>query len=102
MVFCSIIHPYITKWLDLSGMLLSLVQAVSKVCHFMSTPSNDHQQAVKHILWYLKHTLSRGLFISKFSYLMLHTFFGADWAGCLYDRKYSGGYAIFLCDNLFS
>lgn len=82
-------------WLDISF-------SVNKVCQFLKSPTDDHWQAVKHILHYLKETISHGLLISRATSQQLMAFLDADWAGSVDDRKSTGGFAIFLGANLIS
>ncbi|XP_020263318.1 uncharacterized protein LOC109839299 [Asparagus officinalis] len=79
-----------------------LAFAVNKLHQFMSMSTINHWQAVQRNLRYLMHTISHGLFISKSTSLLLHEFSNASWAGCPVDQKSSGGYAIFLGNNLIS
>jgi hypothetical protein len=58
--------------------------------------------AVKHVLRYIKHTLNSGLMIRKTGSTLLSMFFDAGWAGCPYDRKSTGSFAIFLGSDLVS
>lgn len=76
--------------------------AVNKGCQFLQQPIDDHWQAVKRILRYLKETVTHGLFLSRCSSLRLHAYFDADWAGCIDDHKSTWGYAIFLGPNFIS
>lgn len=68
----------------------------------MHKPSKLHWQAVKRILRYLKHTVSHGLLLTRSNISTLEAFSDADWAGCLDDRKSTGGYCVFLGSNLIS
>ncbi|XP_031488882.1 uncharacterized mitochondrial protein AtMg00810-like [Nymphaea colorata] len=76
--------------------------AVNKVCQFMYTPTTDHWNAVKQILWYAKATIHHGLLLKHNSSTHLHDYFDADWAGCPDDHKSTGAYAIFLGRNLIA
>lgn len=58
--------------------------------------------AVKHILRYESGTLTCGLTIAPSPSLVISAFSDADCAGCADDRKSTGGFAIFLGDNLIS
>lgn len=68
----------------------------------MHSPTEEHWQIVKRILRYLQHTSTYGLFIQQPSLTHLQAFSDADWAGCMDDRKSTGGYAIYLGSNLIS
>jgi histone deacetylase 1/2 len=76
--------------------------AVNKVCQFLHAPTTVHWAAVKRILRYLKQSTKLGVKISKSSSLRVSAFSDADWAGCLDDRRSTGGFAVFLGTNLVS
>ncbi|KAM1830529.1 hypothetical protein ACFX13_020749 [Malus domestica] len=75
--------------------------AVNQICQFMHAPRDQHMQAAKRILRYLKGTISEGLWFRKGA-PNLTAFSDADWAGCLFDRRSTSGYNIFLGSNLIS
>ena len=52
--------------------------AVNKICQFMHRPSNIHWQAIKHILCYLKHTISHGLLFTKSTSSLLEAYSDVD------------------------
>ncbi|KAD3069268.1 hypothetical protein E3N88_37148 [Mikania micrantha] len=90
-----------------------ITYAVNKVCQFMHSPTENHWSAVKRILRYLQGTSDLGLLIQHTSGTVLHAysdaafrsltaFSDADWAGCLDDRRSTGGFAIYLGSNLIS
>lgn len=54
--------------------------SVHKVSKFMHNPLDTHWQAVERILWYLKHTISTGLYLQPSSSCNLQAFFDSDWA----------------------
>jgi histone deacetylase 1/2 len=76
--------------------------AVNKVCQFLSQPTDSHWEAVKRILRYVKGTLSTGLRFLKSSSTNINIYTDADWAGCVDDRRSTGGFAIFVGPNLIS
>jgi len=76
--------------------------AVNKVCQFLSQPTEDHWEAVKRILRYVKGTLDMGLRIRKSRFIGVSIFTDADWACCVDDRRSTGGFAIFVGPNLVS
>jgi histone deacetylase 1/2 len=76
--------------------------AVNKVCQFLSQPTGVHWEAVKRILRYVKGTLDTGLRIRKSPLHGISIFTDTDWAGCVDDRRSTGGYAIFVGPNLVS
>nr|GFA03889.1 putative zinc finger, CCHC-type [Tanacetum cinerariifolium] len=80
----------------------SISYAVNQVSHFLSAPTNDHYQQVKHILCYIKGTLMYGLTFADRSQSALLGFSDVDWARCLETRRSTYGYSIFLRGNLIS
>jgi hypothetical protein len=61
-----------------------------------------HWSAVKRILRYVWGTTKFGLKIRKSDSMMVSAFSDAYWAGCLDDRRSTGGFAVFLGGNLIS
>jgi histone deacetylase 1/2 len=76
--------------------------AVNKVCQFLHSPTTIHWSAVKRILRYIKGTTKLGIKFSKSESMLVSAFSDADWAGCVDDRRSTGGFAVFLGNNLIS
>jgi hypothetical protein len=76
--------------------------SVNKVCQFLHALTTTHWSAVKRILRYLHDTCGLGILIRRSSSLLLSAFSYADWAGNVYDRRSTGGFAIFLGPNLIT
>ena len=76
--------------------------AVNKVCQFLHTPTTVHWSTVKRILRYVRGTVNLGLSIRRSELTLVSAFSDADWAGCVDDRRSTGGFAVFLGDNLIS
>jgi histone deacetylase 1/2 len=76
--------------------------SVNKVCQFLHAPTTVHWTAVKRILRYVKDTVDIGITFQPSSSTLLSGFSDADWAGCLDDRRSTGGFAIFVGPNLVS
>jgi histone deacetylase 1/2 len=76
--------------------------AVNKVCQFLHSPTTTHWSAVKRILRYVSGTINVGLKIKKCKSMLISAFSDADWAGDVDDRRSTGGFAVFLGDNLVS
>ena len=98
-----------TKYRSLVGALqyLTLTRpdisfAANKVCQFLHAPTSSHWTAAKRILRYVKNTLSVGLTFNKSSSTLFSAFSDSDWAGCLDDRRSTGGFAVFFGPNLIS
>lgn len=87
--YCIITHP-------------DICFAVNKVCQFMHAPTTTHWQALKHILRYLKSTMTHGLSFQPSSHLNLVCYTDPDWANCPNDRKSTNGHCCFLGPNLIS
>ena len=76
--------------------------AVNRACQSVHNPSSLDWQRVKHLLRYLKGTISNSLFYSSQSNLSLEVFNDADWASSPLDRRSTGAYLVFLGCNLIS
>ena len=76
--------------------------AVNKVCQYLHAPTTVHWTAAKRILRYVKHTVGIGLTFMRSSSTLVSAFSDADWAGCVDDRRSTGGFAIFFGPNLIS
>ena len=76
--------------------------SVNKACQLMHSPTSSDWTAVKHLLRYLKHTISDGLFYSCNSEISLELFSDADWASCPTNRRSTSGYLIYLGKKLIS
>jgi histone deacetylase 1/2 len=74
--------------------------SVNKVCQFLHAPTTVHWTAVKRILRYVKDIVDIGITFQSSSSTLLSGFSEADWAGCLDDRRSTGGFAIFVGPNL--
>lgn len=79
-----------------------LAFAMNKVCQFLHSPTTVHWVAVKRILRYVQGTLKVGLKIGVSKSRTVSAFSDADWAGCVDDRRSTGGFAVYLSDNLIS
>ena len=76
--------------------------SVNKVCQYLHSPTTAHLTAVKRILRYISGSLDFGLKFVQSSSLLVSVFSDADWVGCSDDRKSTGGFAVFLGENLVS
>jgi hypothetical protein len=65
--------------------------SVCLCARFQASPRTLHQQAVKRIFKYLRHTPDFCLWYYAYSSLALHGFSVADFAGCRLDRKSTSG-----------
>lgn len=74
--------------------------AVSVVSQYMHAPTEEHMEAVYHILRYLKGTPGLGLFFGKDDDRKIKVFTDADWAGSIQDRRSTTGYCTFVWGNL--
>lgn len=77
--------------------------AVGVVSRFMASPTTKHQQAMKHILRYIKGTIDYGLvYIKEGRNSELHGFSDSDLAGDVIDRRSTGGMCFYLNQSLIS
>lgn len=76
--------------------------AVQQVCLFMHDPREDHFNALKRILRYVKGTITHGLQLHRSSPTAMVAYSDADWAGCPSTRRSTSGYCVFLGNNLIS
>jgi hypothetical protein len=88
------------QYLTLTRSYLSF--AVNKVCQYLHAPTEDHWSADKRILRYLKLNTKIGLSICRSNSLLVSAYSNVDWAGCLDDRRSTGGFTVFLGSNLIS
>jgi hypothetical protein len=68
----------------------------------MSDPRHGHWIAAKHILRYLKGSITFGLWYTSSGGISLHGFADSDWAGSLVDRKNTYGYCFSLGSAMVS
>lgn len=66
----------------------------------MHSPQSTDWACLKHLLRYLKGTITYGLFFSCTSNLCLTAFSDADWAGDPTDRRSTSRFLIYLGQNL--
>lgn len=76
--------------------------AVQQVCLHMHAPMDEHMDALKRILRYIKGTIDYGLHLYKSKLSDLVTYTDADWGGCPDTRRSTSGYCVFFGDNLIS
>ncbi|XP_019099728.1 PREDICTED: uncharacterized protein LOC109132532 [Camelina sativa] len=79
-----------------------IAYVVQQVCLFMHDPRESHLTALKHILRYVKGTISHGLQIHRSPVTDMVAYTDADWAGCPDTRRSTSGYCVFLGDSLIS
>ncbi|KAL0553890.1 hypothetical protein IC582_007794 [Cucumis melo] len=72
---------------------------VSTVSQFMQAPYEEHMEAVKRILRYLKTTPGKGLMFRKTDKKTIETYTDSDWAGSVVDRKSTSDYCTFVWGN---
>jgi hypothetical protein len=68
--------------------------AVLALAQFSAMPNLDHWKAAKHVLAYLKLTVSHGITYVKTGSCILLAFSDSDWAGCLNTRRSRSGGVI--------
>ncbi|XP_019157555.1 PREDICTED: uncharacterized protein LOC109154145 [Ipomoea nil] len=98
-----------TQYRSLAGALqyLTVIRpdlsyAVNRLCQHMHAPTTEHWGMLKRVLRYVKGTLNLGLRLCRSSSTDILAFSDFGWAGYPDDRKSTGGFAIFYCQNLVS
>ena len=76
--------------------------AVNQACRSMHSPQPTDWIHLKHLLHYLKGTITHGLYFSHTSPISLTSFSDVDWAGDFSDRRSTSGFLIYLRNNLIS
>lgn len=69
---------------------------VNKLSQFLVTPKQQHWQAWKILLRYLKATLGLGLLFTPSSHLNIEVYTNADHAGCKITKKSTSGLCVYL------
>lgn len=101
--------PDPTSYRSLAGALQYLTfirpdisYAVHQICLYMHSPRQQHFQALRRIIRYIKGTISRGLQLVKDRIDSLTAYSDADWRGFPDIRRSTSGYCVFLGSNLIS
>ena len=76
--------------------------AINKACQSMHSPTEDDWLKFKHLLRYIKGTLTDSLFYHSQFDFTLEVFSDAYWAGSSSNRRSTGGFYIFLGQNFIS
>ena len=70
--------------------------AVQALSQFMHEPTKAHMAAAKHVLRYLKATVTQGILLSSSSSLCLSGYCDSDWGSCCDSRKSTTGFCVLL------
>ena len=62
----------------------------------MQVPYEEHMDAIKRILRYLKMTPGKGLMFGKTNKKTIEAYTDSDWAGSIVDKKSTFGYCTFV------
>lgn len=76
--------------------------AVNKVCQFLHAATFVQWNVVKCMPRYVCDTIKYGLKIRKSKSMLVSAFSDADWARDIDDRRLTGGFTVFLGENLVS
>ena len=76
--------------------------AINQAYRSMHSPQPADWIRLKHLLRYLKGTITHGLYFSRVSPISLTSFYDADWAGDSSDRRSTSGFLVYLGNNLIS
>jgi hypothetical protein len=98
-----------TIYRQIIGSLMYLVHtrpdifyAVNALSQFMCEPKHIHMVVVKHVLRYVRGTISYGLKYTFSGGVMLHGFIDSDWMGSIVDWKSTSGYCFSLGSAMIS
>lgn len=97
-LYCSLVGSL--PYMSVTHPNISFV--VNRIYQFIHSPKILHWQAVKCILHYFKRISHFGLYLTTNTHLTLSTFFDADWAECLDDRKFTVNFCVYLNSYLVS
>ena len=76
--------------------------AVNQACRSMHSPQPADWIRLKHLLRYLKGTITHGLYFNRLPANSITSFSDADWAGDVFDRWSTSGFLVYLGGNLVS
>ena len=79
-----------------------IAYAINQACRSMHSPQSADCIRLKHLLRYLKGTVTHGLYFNSRSSTSLTAFSDADWAGDSNDRRSNSGFLIYFGNNLIS
>jgi len=95
--------PDATRYRRLVGRLIyltitrpELTYAVHVLSQFMQSPREDHMDAARRVVRYLKGTPGDGLFLSSTSNLQVYGYCDSDWGACPLSRRSLTGYFVTL------
>jgi len=71
-----------------------LCYAVHILSQFMQEPKEEHMDAARRVLWYLKGTPGYGILLRSDCDLQIRAYCDADWAACPLTRRSLTGYLI--------
>ena len=75
---------------------------VNALSQFMSDPKHIHWVASKHVLRYVRGTITYGLRYTSSSGVMLVGYVDSDWVGSVVDRKSTSGYCFNMGSAMIS
>ena len=76
--------------------------AVNQACRSMHSPQSADWIRLKHLLRYLKGTITHDIYFNRTSPISLTSFSDVDWAGDSLDRRSTSGFLVYLGNNLIS
>ena len=98
-----------TKYRQLIGSLMYLVHTRPDICYtvnalsqFMSDPKHIHLVVAKHVLRYVRGTITYGLRYTSSNGVLLSEYSDSDWAGSAVDRKSTSGYCFSMGSTMIS
>ncbi|XP_052489942.1 secreted RxLR effector protein 161-like [Gossypium raimondii] len=92
---------FIGSLLYLTATRPDIMFAVSMLSRFMNCYNNQHFQAAKRVLRYIKGTIDHGVLFKKAENMKLTGYVDSDWAGSCDDMRSTSGYAFSLGLGMF-
>uniref|UniRef100_A0A3Q7I3X3 Reverse transcriptase Ty1/copia-type domain-containing protein n=1 Tax=Solanum lycopersicum TaxID=4081 RepID=A0A3Q7I3X3_SOLLC len=100
---------YPTQYRKLVGKLnflantrMDIAYSVQHLSQFMQSPREPHLKAAYHVLRYLQHDPTLGVFINNKPDVTISAYCDSDWASCPDSRKSVSGYLVLMGDSPIS
>uniref|UniRef100_A0A3Q7GKB4 Reverse transcriptase Ty1/copia-type domain-containing protein n=1 Tax=Solanum lycopersicum TaxID=4081 RepID=A0A3Q7GKB4_SOLLC len=86
----------------LANTRMDIAYSVQHLSQFMQSPREPHLKAAYHVLRYLQHDPTLGVFINNKSDVTISAYCDSDWASCPDSRKSMSGYFVLMGDSPIS
>ena len=86
----------------LANTRMDIAYSVQHLSQFMQSPREPHLKAAYHVLRYLQHDPTLGVFVSNRPDITISAYCDSDWASCLDSRKSVSGHLVLMGDSPIS